>query len=155
LKVLRAVEAANNTQKHILTTKIKKHFSDNLAGKHFALWGLAFKPNTDDMRDAPSRELIGDLLNAGATVSAYDPVAMHESQRIFSGVEGIGFADSPMAALNDADALVVVTEWKEFRSPDFDAIKQQLKSNVIFDGRNIYDPTLVKQAGFSYYAIGR
>ncbi len=155
LKVLTAVEEANDNQKHVLAKKIKQHFGENLSGKHFAIWGLAFKPNTDDMREAPSREVIADLMAAGATVKAYDPVAMHESQRIFQGVKGIEFAESPTAALENADALIVVTEWKEFRSPDFDVIKKQLKSSVIFDGRNIYDPAFVKQHGFTYYAIGR
>jgi UDPglucose 6-dehydrogenase len=155
LKVLNAVEAANDAQKKVLTKKIKKHFGENLAGKHFALWGLAFKPNTDDMREASSRVLIADLLEAGATVTAYDPVAMTEAQRIFNGVKGLSFAANPSEALNNADALVIVTEWKEFRSQDFMQIKQKLKSNIIFDGRNIYDPAIVKKAGLEYRAIGR
>jgi len=155
LKVLNAVEAANDAQKEVLTKKIKKHFGENLAGKHFALWGLAFKPNTDDMREASSRVLIADLLAAGATVTAYDPVAMTEAKRIFSGVKGLSYATSPSEALNNADALVIVTEWKEFRSQDFMQIKQKLKSNIIFDGRNIYDPAIVKNAGIEYRAIGR
>ena len=155
LKVLNAVEAANDAQKQVLTKKIKKHFGDNLAGKHFALWGLAFKPNTDDMREASSRVLIADLLAAGATVAAYDPVAMQEAKRIFNGVKGLSYAKNPSLALDNADALVIVTEWKEFRSQDFSQIKQKLKSNVIFDGRNIYDPTVVKNAGIEYHAIGR
>jgi UDPglucose 6-dehydrogenase len=155
LKVLNAVEAANDAQKEVLTKKIKKHFGENLAGKHFALWGLAFKPNTDDMREASSRVLIADLLAAGATVVAYDPVAMTEAKRIFNGVKGLSFAASPSEALNSADALVIVTEWKEFRSQDFMQIKQKLKSNIIFDGRNIYDPAIVKNAGLEYRAIGR
>lgn len=155
LKVLNAVEAANDVQKHVVSAKIKQHFGNDLTGKHFALWGLAFKPNTDDMREAPSRELIHDLLAAGATVTAYDPVAMHETQRIFKDETRLTLADNPMAALNGADALAVVTEWKEFRSPDFASIKQKLKSPIIFDGRNLYDPKNVKEAGFKYYAIGR
>ena len=155
LKVLNAVEAANDAQKQVLTKKIKKHFGDNLAGKHFALWGLAFKPNTDDMREASSRVLIADLLAAGATVTAYDPVAMQEAKRIFNGVKGLSYAKNPSLALDNADALVIVTEWKEFRSQDFSQIKQKLKSNIIFDGRNIYDPTVVKNAGIEYHAIGR
>ena len=160
LKVLTAVEEANDIQKHVLGTKIKAHFGHNLAGKHFAIWGLAFKPNTDDMREAASRELIMDLLNAGATVSAYDPVATHEAQRIFqtelaNGKNRITLVDSPAAALKNADALAIVTEWKEFRSPDFALIKQQLKANIIFDGRNMYEPAAVKSAGISYQAIGR
>ena len=155
LKVLNAVEAANDAQKHVLTGKIKAHFGEDLTGRHFALWGLAFKPNTDDMREAPSRELIADLFAAGATVSAYDPVAMHETQRIFGDEARLSYAENPMGALKDADALVIVTEWKEFRSPDFDAIKAALKQPVIFDGRNLYDPKFVRGQGIDYRAIGR
>ena len=155
LKVLSAVEAANDVQKQVLTQKIKKQFGDNLAGKHFAVWGLAFKPNTDDMREATSRVLIHDLLEAGATVTAYDPVAMPEAKRIFNGVQGLSFAETPSQALNNADALVIVTEWKEFRSQDFSHIKQKLKANIIFDGRNLYDPQAVKNAGIEYQSIGR
>lgn len=155
LKVLNAVEEANDAQKHVVAVKIKQHFGNNLSGKHFALWGLAFKPNTDDMREAPSRELIHDLLSAGATVTAYDPVAMHETERIFKDEKRLTLADTPMAALENADALAVVTEWKEFRSPDFADIRQRLKSPVIFDGRNIYDPKMVKAAGLIHHAIGR
>lgn len=154
LKVLTAVEEANDAQKHVLTKKIQQKFGD-LKGKHFALWGLAFKPNTDDMREAPSRELIADLFAAGATVSAYDPVAMHETQRIFGDEARLTYADSPMAALGGADALVIATEWKEFRSPDFEAIKATLKNPVIFDGRNLYDPKFVRNSGIEYFAIGR
>jgi len=155
LKVLNAVETANDAQKQVLTQKIKKHFGANLAGKHFALWGLAFKPNTDDMREATSRVLIGDLLQAGATVTAYDPVAMQESKRIFNNTMGLSYAETPTIALNNADALVIVTEWKEFRSQDFSIIKQKLKANIIFDGRNMYDPQTVKNAGIEYRSIGR
>ncbi len=155
LQVLNAVEAANDVQKHVISAKIKQRFGNDLTGKHFALWGLAFKPNTDDMREAPSRELIHDLLAAGATVTAYDPVAMHETQRIFKDETRLTLADNPMAALDGADALAVVTEWKEFRSPDFSSIKQKLKTAIIFDGRNIYDPKMVKAAGLDYSAIGR
>lgn len=154
LKVLTAVEEANDAQKHVLTGKIKRRFGD-LKGKHFALWGLAFKPNTDDMREAPSRELIADLFEAGATVTAYDPVAMHETQRIFGNEARLKYAESPMGALEGADALVIVTEWKEFRSPDFEAIKGTLKNPVIFDGRNLYDPKFVRNSGIEYFAIGR
>ncbi|PZP96686.1 MAG: UDP-glucose 6-dehydrogenase [Variovorax paradoxus] len=154
LKVLSAVEEANDLQKHVLTGKIKAHFGD-LKGKHFALWGLAFKPNTDDMRDAPSRTLIADLLAAGATVTAYDPVAVHEAQRIFGATEGLRYGESPTACLEGADALVIVTEWKEFRSPDFDVIKAKLSAPVIFDGRNLYDPKFVRAAGLTYLPIGR
>lgn len=155
LQVLNAVEAANDVQKHILSRKIKQQFGTDLTGKHFALWGLAFKPNTDDMREAPSRELIHDLLSAGATIAAYDPIAMHEAQRLFNNETRVTLADHPMAALDNADALVIVTEWKEFRSPDFTGIKQKLKSPLIFDGRNLYDPKAVQDAGLYYHAIGR
>lgn len=155
LKVLNAVEAANNLQKQVLTKKIKKQFGQNLSGKHFAVWGLAFKPNTDDMREATSRVLINDLLQAGATVTAYDPVAMQEAKRIFNNVRGLSFAETPSQALNNADALVIITEWKEFRNPDFSQIKQKLKANIIFDGRNMYDPATVKNAGVAYRSIGR
>ena len=154
LKVLTAVEEANDAQKHILTGKLKARFGD-LKGKHFALWGLSFKPNTDDMREAPSRELIADLFAAGATVTAYDPVAMHETQRIFGDEPRLKYAENPMGALDNADALVIVTEWKEFRSPDFDEIKKTLKNPVIFDGRNLYDPKFVRGLGIEYFAIGR
>ena len=155
LKVLHAVEAANNAQKHVLTNKIRARFGEDLAGKHFALWGLAFKANTDDMRDAASREIIADLLQQGATITAYDPVAMHEAKRIYADEPRLQYADNPMAALNTADALIIVTEWKEFRSPDFAAIKSSLKYPVIFDGRNLYDPKLVRGLGIEYQAIGR
>ena len=155
LKVLNAVEAANDAQKHVLANKIKARFGSDLKGRKFALWGLAFKPNTDDMREAPSRYLIADLFEAGATVTAYDPVAMDETRRIFGDEPRLAYADNPMAALDGADALVIVTEWKEFRSPDFDTVKQQLKNPVIFDGRNLYDPALVRSTGIDYQAIGR
>jgi len=155
LKVLHAVEVANDAQKHILSGKIKARFGADLKGMHFALWGLAFKANTDDMRDAASRVVIADLLAAGATVTAYDPVATHEAQRLFANEPRVGYAENPMLALDGADALVIVTEWKEFRSPDFEAIKAKLKHAVIFDGRNLYDPQLVRGIGFEYLAIGR
>ena len=154
LRVLTAVEEANDLQKHLLTRKITGRFGD-LTGKHFALWGLAFKPNTDDMRDAPSRELIADLFAAGATVTAYDPVAMKEAQRIFGDEARLSYAENPMGALQNADALVIVTEWKEFRSPEFNEIKKALKNPVIFDGRNLYDPKFVREQGIEYFAIGR
>jgi len=154
LKVLTAVEAANDAQKHVLTRKIGQRFGD-LKGRHFALWGLSFKPNTEDMREAPSRELIADLFAAGATVTAYDPVAMHETQRIYGEEPRLSYAENPMGALEGADALVIVTEWKEFRSPDFDTIKVKLKQPLIFDGRNLYDPKFVRGMGIEYFAIGR
>jgi len=155
LKVLNAVEAANEMQKTVLAAKIVKRFGADLSGKTFALWGLAFKPNTDDMREAPARVLIGDLLARGAQVRAYDPVAMHEAQRIYGAEPRVALAESPLAALDGADALVIVTEWKEFRSPDFAAIRAKLKTPVIFDGRNLYDPAQPRGAGLEYFAIGR
>lgn len=155
LKVLNAVEKANEAQKHVLTGKIVKRFGGDLTGKHFALWGLAFKANTDDMRDAASRIVISDLLSRNATIQVYDPVAQHEAKRLYADEPRISYAANPMAALDGADALVIVTEWKEFRSPDFEAIKSKLKSPVIFDGRNLYDPKLVRSVGLEYFAIGR
>ncbi|ART49635.1 UDP-glucose dehydrogenase family protein [Acidovorax carolinensis] len=155
LKVLAAVEAANEAQKHVLGRKIKQRLGDDLTGRHFAVWGLAFKPNTDDMREAPSLELLADLLAAGATVTAYDPVAMHEAQRVLGNEPRVSYAQTPNDALVGADALVIVTEWKEFRSPDFDLIKARLKQPLIVDGRNLYDPARVRGQGFDYLAIGR
>ncbi|MCX7149300.1 MAG: UDP-glucose/GDP-mannose dehydrogenase family protein [Rhodocyclales bacterium] len=155
LQVLQAVEAANQTQKRVLAKKITARLGKDLGGKTFALWGLAFKPNTDDMREASSLVLIADLLACGASIRAYDPVATHEAQRILGKDPRISYAATPMEALDGADALVIVTEWKEFRSPDFDAIKAKLKTPVIFDGRNLYDPATPRKAGLEYYAIGR
>ena len=154
LKLLTAVEDINDTQKHILTRKVKSHFTD-LRGKHFAVWGLAFKPNTDDMREAPSRILIEDLFSAGATITAYDPGAMEEAKRIFGDEPRINYAASPLEAVDNADALIIVTEWKEFRSPDFNQIKNALNNLVIFDGRNLYEPNYIRNMGFTYYATGR
>jgi UDPglucose 6-dehydrogenase len=155
LKLLKAVEEVNDLQKYILPKKIKKEFGDNLKGKHFALWGLAFKPNTDDMREASSRVLIGELIKAGATITAYDPVAMDEGKRIFKDEKSLSFVDTQDEALKNADALIIVTEWTEFRSPDFTLIKSSLKTPMIFDGRNLYDPKAVRALGFNYYPIGR
>jgi UDPglucose 6-dehydrogenase len=155
LRVLDAVEAANDGQKRVLATKVKARFGDDLAGRRFALWGLAFKPNTDDMREAPSRYLIADLLEVGASVVAYDPVAMDESRRIYGREPRLSYAESPVAALDGADALIIVTEWKEFRSPDFAVIKAKLKHPVVFDGRNLYDPAVPRLAGLEYHSIGR
>ncbi|MEI8170822.1 MAG: UDP-glucose/GDP-mannose dehydrogenase family protein [Rhodoferax sp.] len=155
MRVLSAVEAANNAQKHVLGSKIKARFGKDLTGKHFALWGLAFKANTDDIREATSHAVIHDLLAAGATLTAYDPVAMHEAQRCYPNEPRLTYADNQTAALQGADALVIVTEWKEFKSPDFPTIKAALKSPVIFDGRNLYEPKLVRGMGFEYLAIGR
>ena len=155
LRVLNAVEAANEAQKHILTQKIQARFGTDLNGRKFALWGLAFKPNTDDMREAPSRYLIADLLAAGATIVAHDPVALDEARRIFGAEPRITYADTPLAALEGADALVIVTEWKVFRSPDFERMKAALKAPVVFDGRNLYEPRTMQEQGFAYYPIGR
>ena len=155
LKVLKAVEAANDHQKHVLIEKVTRRFGENLAGKHFAVWGLAFKPNTDDMREATSRVVLAELFQRGATVTAYDPVAMPEAQRIFGDEPRLTYAENPMGALDGADALLIVTEWKEFRSPDFDRIKATLKSPVVLDGRNLYEPGLVQQFGLDYEGIGR
>jgi len=155
LKLLKAVEEVNDLQKYVLPKKIKKQLGDNLKGKHFALWGLAFKPNTDDMREASSRVLIGELIKAGATVTAYDPVAMDEAKRIFKDEKHLTFVDTQDDALKNADALVIVTEWTEFRSPDFALIKSSLKAPFIFDGRNLYDPKAVRSLGFNYFPIGR
>ncbi len=155
LKVLQAVEDANDAQKQVLVQKIVKRFGEDLAGKRFAVWGLAFKPNTDDMREASARVLIGELLARGATVTAYDPVAMTEARRIFGDEPRIGYAENPDEALVGADALAIVTEWKEFRSPDFARIANTLKTPVIFDGRNLYEPKVVRDAGIDYQPIGR
>ncbi len=155
LKVLNAVEAANDAQKHVLGNKVKAHFGGDLKGKHFALWGLAFKANTDDMREATSIEVIKDLLAAGATVTAYDPVAMTEARHHFPDEPRLRYADNQSDALENADALVIVTEWKEFRSPDFDSVKQKLNSPLVFDGRNLFEPAEMRRLGFVYFGIGR
>ena len=154
LRVLAAVEQVNEAQKHVLGNKIRERLG-SLSGKTLALWGLAFKANTDDMREAPSRTLIADLLAAGATVRAYDPAARAEARKIFENRKGVEIVDSAMAALEGADALAIVTEWQEFRSPDFAGIRARLRSPAIFDGRNLYDPALVRGFGLSYFAIGR
>ncbi|TJZ74020.1 UDP-glucose dehydrogenase family protein [Chitiniphilus eburneus] len=153
LQVLTAVEAANDAQKLRLVQKVVARFGDDLTGKRFALWGLAFKPRTDDMREAPSLVIVQELLSRGATVCAFDPVAMKEARRILG--ERIDYAASPMAALDNADALLVVTEWKEFQAPDFERVKSLLKQPVIIDGRNLFDPQTVKAYGIDYDAIGR
>jgi len=155
LRILDAVEAVNDAQKLRLVEKIVARLGADLAGRTFALWGLAFKPNTDDMREAPSRALIAALAGRGAKVRAWDPVAIAEARKVMSGEPALSFAASPAAALEGADALVVVTEWQEFRSPDFDAIRKALKEPLVFDGRNLYDPAVVRAAGLEYFAIGR
>ena len=155
LRVLAAVEDANTAQKRRLVDKIVARLGDDLTGRTIAIWGLAFKPNTDDMREAPSRVVIEALIKSGARIIAYDPVAMHEAQRAFGERSEIRYASSPLAALAGADALVIITEWKEFRSPDFDAVRAALKLPLIFDGRNLYDPAFVRAQGFEYYPVGR
>ncbi|WP_175881957.1 UDP-glucose/GDP-mannose dehydrogenase family protein [Burkholderia sp. BCC0044] len=163
LRILEAVEAANHAQKDVLIGKIEQRFGADLTGREFAVWGLAFKPNTDDMREAPSRRLIAALLERGATVRAYDPVAVDEARRVFALDFGddahvlarLHLVDTQDAAVTGADALVIVTEWKEFRSPDFTRLKAELKAPVIFDGRNLYEPDAMAELGIDYYAIGR
>ncbi|HWI13786.1 MAG TPA: UDP-glucose/GDP-mannose dehydrogenase family protein [Burkholderiales bacterium] len=155
LHVLEAVSRVNHEQKQRLAEKVMERFGKDLKGKRFALWGLAFKPNTDDMREAPSVAIIDGLLKRGAAVSAYDPVAIGEAQKLYAGKPAVAFAEGPLAALDGCDALIIATEWKEFRSPDFDEIKKRLKQPVVFDGRNLYEPALVRIFGIEYHAIGR
>ncbi len=154
-QLLNAVEEVNRRQKELLFRKIQAHFDNRLDGRTIALWGLAFKPNTDDMREAPSRVLMEALWKAGARVQAYDPVAMTEARRLYKDRADLVLAKSADAAIQDADALAVVTEWSEFRSPDYDRLKAQLKQPVIFDGRNLYDPGFLARLGITYYGIGR
>jgi UDPglucose 6-dehydrogenase len=154
-RILQAVEAVNDDQKLSLVSKIRDHFDGDLKGRVIAVWGLAFKPNTDDMREAPSRKVMEELWKAGATVRAYDPVAMPEARRIYGDRPDLVLVEHPDDALKGADALVIITEWMVFRSPDFELIKSSLKEPVIFDGRNIYSPDMVEQMGISYYSIGR
>ncbi len=153
--LLEAVEDVNERQKAFLVGKIGRYFKDDLKGRTFALWGLAFKPNTDDMREAPSRTIMEKLWAAGARVRAYDPVAGEEARRVFGGRPDLAICASAYEAIEGADALVIATEWQEFRSPDFDRLKAGLKEPAIFDGRNLYDPQLLARFGFSYYAVGR
>ena len=155
LRVLGAVEAANDAQKRVLVDKIVARFGSDLSRRRFALWGLAFKPNTDDMREAPSRAVIDALVGLGASICAYDPVAIDEAKRVLGDAPGVTFAANPLAACEGADALVVVTEWKEFRSPDFDVLHRRMKQPLIFDGRNLYEPDVVRAAGFEHVSIGR
>jgi UDPglucose 6-dehydrogenase len=155
LKVLAAVEAVNEAQKHLLVDKIVARLGPDLSGRKFALWGLSFKPQTDDMREAPSRVVIDALGRRGAAVVAYDPVAMDEARRIYDGASHVSFAPTPTDACDGADALVIVTEWKEFRGQDFDTLRSKLRSPLLFDGRNLYDPALVRAAGLEYFSIGR
>jgi UDPglucose 6-dehydrogenase len=152
MKILKAVEAVNYAQKEVLFNKILKHFNGDISGKHFAMWGLSFKPNTDDMREAPSVVLTEKILAAGGTVSAYDPVAAEEAKHQLG--ERITYATTEYDALRGADALLLVTEWAEFRVPDFDKVKAELSSPVLFDGRNLYSPEAMAERGFDYYCIG-
>jgi UDPglucose 6-dehydrogenase len=154
-RILKSVEAVNDDQKKWLAEKVLTHFGDDLNGKTFAFWGLSFKPKTDDMREAPSLTMIEILLAYGAKIQAYDPVAMHEAARVLGENPNITFAEGNYEAVRNADALLLVTEWNQFRNPDFDEIKRRLKQAVIFDGRNQYDPQEMKKLGFTYYAIGR
>ncbi len=152
-QILKAVESVNERQKHLLVEMVQKHFGKDLAGKRIAVWGLAFKPNTDDMREAPAVVVIEGLLAAGAKVTAYDPESMNECKKHHLG-DRIDYAEAPMNTLDGADALVLVTEWNEFRRPDFEAVKGALKTPVIFDGRNVYPRATLERLGFTYYGIG-
>lgn len=154
-RILKAVEHRNYEQKKSLFKKINQHYNENLAGKVFCLWGLSFKPNTDDMREAPSRVLIDALLSAGAFIQAYDPEAMEEAQRIYGNNDSLMLSGTKEAALKNADALVIITEWQTFRAPDFEKIKSALKLPIIFDGRNMFDAKRMAKKGFEYYSVGR
>jgi UDPglucose 6-dehydrogenase len=152
---LNAVERANERQKMVLVERIVERFGGDLRGHTFALWGLAFKPDTDDMRQAPSRVIIDALLSRGAHIRAHDPVAMDEARRVFAGVANVEFAATPNDAVEGADALVVVTEWKAYRSPDFERLRSHMRQAVVFDGRNLFDPDSMQALGFEYMSIGR
>jgi UDPglucose 6-dehydrogenase len=153
LKVLQAVEEVNDAQKHVLVKKVKQHFGEDLKGKTFAIWGLSFKPNTDDMREAPAIVIIDELIEAGAKVKGYDPIAMKEAQHIYVG-DKIKYAKDAYDACVDADALLLVTEWSEFRIPSWEALGKLLQNKVVFDGRNIYDKKYLEELGFIHYGIG-
>ncbi|MEI2415404.1 UDP-glucose/GDP-mannose dehydrogenase family protein [Orrella sp. JC864] len=155
MHVVSAVEVANHAQKQRLAQKAIKRFGEDLSGKRFAMWGLAFKPNTDDMREAPSLEVIAALASRGAAIAAHDPVAMHEARKVLAGQPAVSFVDDMYAALDGADALIIMTEWKVFRAPDFERIKSLLKTPVILDGRNLYDPAEMREMGIQYQGIGR
>jgi UDPglucose 6-dehydrogenase len=155
LGVLQAVEDANERQKQVLVQRVLARFGEDLTGRTFAVWGLAFKPNTDDMREAPSRVIIAELTRRGAAIQAYDPVAMTEARRVLAGTPRVSFVDHQSAALEGADALLIVTEWKEFRTPDFDHIKATLKQPLVLDGRNLYEPALMREFGIEYIGVGR
>ena len=154
-RILTAVEDVNNDQKYIPVNKLVKHFGEDFSGMKFAIWGLSFKPNTDDMREAPSRVIMAEIWKRGGSVKAYDPVAGEEAQTLFKDNQAFELVDDPYDALDDADALVVVTEWKIFRALDIDVLKEKMRQHVIVDGRNIYSPNLLANAGFHYYGIGR
>jgi len=154
-QILTAVESVNHRQQRVLFDKIRQHFGDDLAGRTFALWGLSFKPNTDDMREASSRTLMESLWEAGAKVRAFDPVASDEARRLYGERADLKLCEYAEQTLDGADGLVIVTEWAEFRSPDFSLIQQRLREPVVFDGRNLYDPAIVGSAGLSYYSVGR
>lgn len=153
--LLEAVESVNYRQKQKLYTHLHNHFSGNLAGKTIAIWGLSFKPQTDDMREAPARELMESLWQAEVNVQAYDPEAMEECQRIYGTRSDLALVGTKESALKNADALVICTEWSQFKAPDFNTIAEQLKNKVLIDGRNLFDPRIMKKRGFTYYAIGR
>jgi UDPglucose 6-dehydrogenase len=153
--LLHAVEEVNRRQKETLFQKVHKHFDGKLKGRTIGLWGLAFKPNTDDMREAPSRVLMEALWKEGVKVRAYDPAAMHEASRLYPSQPLLELCEGQMDCLDGADALVVITEWTQFRSPDFDDIKKRLKKPVVFDGRNVYDPAAMRSNGMVHYSVGR
>lgn len=155
LSILQAVEEVNRDQKYVLLEKISRHFNDDLSGKIFAFWGLSFKPHTDDIREAPSIEMIRKLVSMGAKVQAFDPVAMDNTRQLFEGEPNVVFADDEYSTLSGADALVLVTEWPQFRKPDWERVKGLLTSPVVFDGRNQYNPGLLKKMGFAYFGVGR
>jgi UDPglucose 6-dehydrogenase len=155
LRLLDAVEAVNDEQKLVLVQKIVRRFGENLSGMSFAMWGLAFKPNTDDMREAPSLVVIHELIKRGAKIKAYDPAAIAETQHMLGDLLGLSYGESAMDVLKDADALVIMTEWKEFRTPDFSALSEAISKKAVFDGRNLYDPKLMATFGLDYFPIGR
>jgi UDPglucose 6-dehydrogenase len=155
LGLMQAVEATNERQKQVLVDKVTAHYGQDLSGRTLAVWGLAFKPNTDDMREAPSRVIVAELLARGARIQAYDPAAMEEARRVFGPLDGLHYAESAQAALEGADALCILTEWKEYRTPDFDSLRTTLQEPLVFDGRNLYDPALMKAMGLNYRAVGR
>jgi UDPglucose 6-dehydrogenase len=163
LKILQSVEAVNEFQKYALVNKIIQRYGPDLTGKTFAMWGLAFKPNTDDMREAPSRIITKELVSRGARIQAYDPIASDEAQHFFKidfqnnaqGLNQVSFGETMQSVLKQADALLIVTEWKAFRSPDFALLKQELTDAIIFDGRNLFEPDDMQTLGFEYYGIGR